>query len=390
MMGNSVNDILFALLRNSVCSVASNDSQSQPEIPPSTLPELYKLSKQHDMAHLMYSGLEKQEFLENSEIITKFRKQQMIAIYRYQQLEYELNRICQLLEEVQIPFIPLKGSVLRKYYPAPWMRTSCDIDILIHEEDLQTAIQSVTERLNYQLDQRYSHDYSLHSLNGVHFELHYSLMEDNRAGNSSPILLSVWEKSHLAENKRYHYVMSDEMFYFYHIAHMAKHFETGGCGVKPFLDLWILEHQIPHSDDPRNKLLEKGHLLTFANACRKLSNVWFSNDIHNQLTLALQEYILYGGTYGKTDNSIAVQQSQKGGKVKYIISRIFMPYDLLKNMYPTLQKQKWLLPFFHIRRWCRIIFKTGIKKAKYEMRASQNLSQDKKTQVANLLSQLEL
>ena len=48
----------------------------------------------------------------------------MIAIYRYEKINYELNRLRSALNEAQIPFIPLKGSVLRQYYPEPWMRTS--------------------------------------------------------------------------------------------------------------------------------------------------------------------------------------------------------------------------------------------------------------------------
>lgn len=48
----------------------------------------------------------------------------MIAIYRYEKINYELNRLRSALNEAQIPFIPLEGSVLRQYYPEPWMRTS--------------------------------------------------------------------------------------------------------------------------------------------------------------------------------------------------------------------------------------------------------------------------
>ena len=59
-------------------------------------------------------------------------------------------------------------------------------------------------------------------------------------------------------------------------------------------------------------------------------------------------------------------------------------------MYPTLQKHKWLLPFFHVRRWCRILFKTGAAKARREMKASQSLSNEQKEKVSDLLKQLEL
>ena len=382
-------DILLALLRDSVCEHSANNS-AEYQISPEILPKLYALSKSHDMAHIVAQKLSESGWLDNDEVSQKFGKQQMLAVYRYQQSNYELERICQTLEAAEIPFIPLKGSVIRQYYPEPWMRTSCDIDILVHEEDIQKAMNRLSEELHYKINQRYSHDYSLHSPSGVHFELHYTLMEDHRAGNSRPILLSVWEHSKPMEGQKYHYVMSDEMFFFYHIAHMAKHFETGGCGIKPFLDLWILENQVPHNEELRNALLKKSKLLTFANTCRRLSQIWFDNKEHDDLTLALQEYVLYGGVYGTVNNRVAVQQEQTGGKLHYVWSRIFMPYDLLKYMYPTLQKHKWLLPFFHVRRWCRILFKTGVAKARREMKASQSLSNEQKEKVSDLLKQLEL
>ena len=85
---------------------------------------LYKLSKAHDLAHLVGDTLIKNDLIGNDEIKEKYQKQVMIAIYRYEKINYELNRLRSALNEAQIPFIPLKGSVLRQYYPEPWMRTS--------------------------------------------------------------------------------------------------------------------------------------------------------------------------------------------------------------------------------------------------------------------------
>ena len=85
---------------------------------------LYKLSKAHDLAHLVGDALIKNDLIGNDEIKAKYQKQVMIAIYRYEKINYELNRLRSALNEAQIPFIPLKGSVLRQYYPEPWMRTS--------------------------------------------------------------------------------------------------------------------------------------------------------------------------------------------------------------------------------------------------------------------------
>ena len=98
--------------------------------------ELYRLSKKHDMAHIVGAALERRGLLGDDEVSAAFRKQQMLAVYRYETINYELEEIRELFEGEGIAFMPLKGSVIRKYYPQPWMRTSCDIDILVKEEEL--------------------------------------------------------------------------------------------------------------------------------------------------------------------------------------------------------------------------------------------------------------
>lgn len=54
--------------------------------------------------------------------------------------------ICSIFDKIKIAYIPLKGAVIRPYYPYDSMRTSCDIDILIHEEDLELAIKNLIEK----------------------------------------------------------------------------------------------------------------------------------------------------------------------------------------------------------------------------------------------------
>ena len=129
------------------------------------LKALYKLSKSHDLAPLVGNALIKNNLLDEenpngdenhdgdktqgaenhsgvirSEIKQKFEKQILTAIYRYENINSELETLKTAFEEEKIPFIPLKGSVIRQYYPEPWLRTSCDIDILVHEEDIERAI----------------------------------------------------------------------------------------------------------------------------------------------------------------------------------------------------------------------------------------------------------
>lgn len=387
-MNEQVTRAMFALIRHVVYG-AELTEEDKVGLTPEFLPRLYALSKSHDMAHIVAQGLSDLGLLGEDEISQKFQKQQMLAVYRYQKLNYELEQICQTLEEAKIPFIPLKGSVIRQYYPEPWMRTSCDIDVLVHEEELDRAV-ALFEEKGYKSDPKSSHDVSLYSAGGIHIELHYETVEEGRAADANTILSKIWKKVVPQSIGSVHMMLTDEMFYFYHIAHMAKHFEEGGCGIRPFLDLWILEHRVEHDDTSRNTLLEQGRLLTFANAGRQLSAVWFDEAKHDEMTEQMQSYILFGGVYGTLDNRVAVQQNKRGGKIRYALSRIFIPYDTIKFHYPILVKHRWLTPIMEVRRWFKLLFQGKVKSSLHELNVNRTMSQEQIAGTADLLQKLGL
>ena len=131
-------------------------------------------------------------------------------------------------------------------------------------------------------------------------------------------------------------------------------------------------------------------LFAFAKACRKLSEVWFSNVLPDDVSIQMQKYILHGGIYGNLDNRVAVQQKRRGGKVRYIMSRIFLSYDSLKVLYPILQKHCWLMPVMQVRRWFRLLFKGKMKSSLHELNVNKSMSPDKISETAELLTKLGL
>lgn len=378
---------MMDLIASEVCG--KNIDKSQYTLTDEELAKLYKLSKSHDLAHLVGDALIKNDLIGDGEIKAKFQKQIMLAVYRYEKINYELGRLRKVLNEAKIPFIPLKGSVIRQYYPKPWMRTSCDIDILVHESDLERAVALLVDKLAYKRESKGSHDISLFSDYGVHLELHYSLIEENRVGNIESVLQDVWKKADpVAE--AFEYVLSDEMFYYYHIAHMAKHFVYGGCGVRPFLDLWVLNHCAPFDHENRSAILAEGRLLTFAAEVQALSEVWFGNAEHTDITRQMQNYLLKGGVYGTTKNRVSVQQVKRGGKFRYAISRIWLPYDTLKFHYPSLVGKRVLLPFYEVRRWFKLLFCGGVKRSVNELRLNSSATNEEQTETKEMLSKLEI
>ena len=184
--------------------------------------------------------------------------------------------------------------------------------------------------------------------------------------------------------------MVDEMFYFYHIAHMAKHFEIGGCGVRPFLDSYLLLHHAQYRTESCCQLLQKGGLFTFAKAVEETAGVWFGKTEATSLSREMKDYILYAGMYADIENRAAVQQVKKGGRIKYLWPRIFLSYDQLKLQYPNLQKHKILLPFYQVKRWCRLLLGKDSKNVSRELKANVYLQSDKKERIAKLLKNLEL
>ena len=352
-MEQKIIEALFALLRSALLERPLSDTE-RANFSEEQLPQLIRLAKLHDLEHLLALGLKNNSF--TSEKTTEIEKSIFVAAFRCQRLQSEQEKLCAALETAAIPFIPLKGAVLRDYYPEAWMRTSCDIDILVREEDAEKAAAMLVESYGYIRDGKGSHDISLLAPNKTHLELHYTLIEEGVAQEAMQVLSNVWVTAVKHGESACWLEMPDEVFYFYHIVHMAKHFEIGGCGIRPILDIWILDRMDGVNQSKRDVLLEQGGLLKFAKTTRALSKVWFDNEPMTPLTLQMQDYILRGGVYGNTENRVAVQQQKTGGKLRYVLSKAFLTYDVIKFHYPVLQRHRWLLPFMQVRRWCKLIF----------------------------------
>lgn len=154
-MNNSLIQLLFALLRSVICGNQMSE-QEKSLYSNKILPELVAISQKHDLVHLLAVALDKNALVEN--INHDLSRHILTAVYRYEQKNYELGKICEALEKAEIPFIALKGSVLRKYYPEPWMRTSCDIDILVNKIEVEKAATYLVDNCGYSREGKGSHD----------------------------------------------------------------------------------------------------------------------------------------------------------------------------------------------------------------------------------------
>lgn len=384
-----VEKILFLILRSELSGEALGPDVRQ-ALSAQTLAELYTLSNAHDMAHIAGQAISKLGGFQTDESFQKMKLAARKAFVRYVKMENALQRICTVLEQAQIPFIPLKGAVIRPYYPEPWMRTSCDIDILVKEKDLSRAVKAIVKNLSYRDVKKSLHDISMHSPEGIHLELHHALIEDFVSRRQRELLSHIWEYATPVRPSSYNHQLAEPVFYFYHIAHMAKHFQNGGCGIKPLMDLWLLNHKLDQNTRERELLLEEGGLLTFSKAAEKLSRVWFGDGNYEPLDRVMERYILDGGVYGTRSNIIVVSQYRKGNRLLSVFERVFLPYDVIKYYYPVLKKHKYLTPVFQIARWCKLFFQGKFKTLLWELNKTTTVTTEELSSISDLMNYLGL
>ena len=336
---------LLALLRTVLCGEAPPKTPTFEE-----LRAVLALAKRHDLSHLVYVALKQHGALptpkneQQQAELDDAAKDVIIVQYRYLKQQAELEHIGTVFTREGIDYMPMKGSVLRVLYPEEWMRTGCDIDVLVRESDLDRAVEALVAE-GFETDGVRNHHDVLLRCDIVNLELHHNLLE--RMPQSDAVLETVWE--HTVSKEQYH-VETPEFFLYHHIAHMAHHFVCGGCGARTVMDLWLLRQNSPFSADTVQELLVRGGLSTFAEQMFQLADIWFGAGEHTEHTRRIEQFILCGGAYGSESQRYALSAARHG-KGNFARRVVFMPYEDLRHVYPRLDGKRMLTPFYQC---CRI------------------------------------
>jgi hypothetical protein len=355
------------------------------KVTPDMLISIYRLAKKHDLAHVVSNFVYRNKIDIDQELRKRLQQEEIMSVYRHQQLKYAYGEICNAFDEAKIPYIPLKGAIVRPYYPYESMRTSCDIDILIREEDIQTAI-NVLETKQYICGKRNYHDVSLYAPNKIHLELHFNIQEN--MDNLDAVLKDAWKYSVSAKGTQY--TFSKEFFAFYTFAHMAYHFVSGGCGIRSLLDIWVIEHKMGISHLCAKSLLEKAGIYQFASEMSKLADRCFTHNDTDTFSDCVLKYIFKGGVYGSAENRVSVNKSKTDSFMIYALKRMFPPYKCMVISYPVLKKARYLLPICWVLRWIKAVFSGKSKRIVSEISFANNISEEKIKEIADICSRLGL
>lgn len=386
-------DILFRLLRAELMQQpfsAEERESLKNELGEEQRKNLFVLSKTHDVSAMVACALLDNNVIGKGEAwYNEFRREVSRAIFRYENQCYEIARMKELFESHGIEHLFLKGVVLRGYYAKPYQRTCCDIDVLIKKSNLKKVEKLFIEKLGYQLSKKKDyHDVTLVAPSKVIIELHFSVCEDDHKADE--ILTKAWDFAQKVSSDKLEYAFSKEFMCFYHVAHAAYHFKNGGCGIKPFIDIYLLLTNAGVDQIKLKELLEQSGLSKFADAMSALSSAWIEQ-LPKDKTLSLTEkYVLMGGCYGLKANEICFRSIKNGGGLRYVFSRIFAPYENLKIKYPVIEKHKWLTPFCHVARWCSALFGKKRAKSVKELSVMRSITDKQREELAYLITELGL
>lgn len=381
-------DILLDMIKSQIDGTPCDVSRFL-ALSPEEQQALAAVAKSQSLAQFLGNALGKAPEAAGLPITGALVRESMVALSYTLKIEKERKAICRVFEQAHIPYIQLKGARIRPYYPEVWMRTSCDNDILVHEEELEKATQLLVDQLGYKAGFKDHHDISLYSKNDIHLELHFTINGNHDRINQ--VLNHVWDEeniSHVPDSCEV--LQSNEHFLFHIIAHTANHFLGGGCGMRPLVDLYLLRKKMPFDEEKLMDLCEQAGIDQFYRNLLLLIHIWFEHGTHTPVTEHMEEFILSGGVYGTKRNRVAVAQHTTGRKAGCIRYQVFLPFDQLCRMYPNLRNHAWLMPVYQVLRWSRLVFKGRYKKIQNDIKLINSFDADYSDGIEQMLRENNL
>jgi hypothetical protein len=290
-------------------------------------------------------------------------------------------KILNAFEVNGVDCVPLKGWVLQDLYPNPAMRYMCDIDILFRPEQ-SADVRRVLEALDYTAEELGGNPEVYTKKPIMNIEMHKAIVRDR-----TDHYATTWDRvvpQHLCKHT---FAMTDEDFYLYMIAHFYKHFIGGGTGVRYVCDteLFLRAHGETMDRDYVDAHLGASGYLEFERQVRALCGVWFRGEEADDALAAFAGKMLYSAVFGTSERAEenaarrAVQampgKTVAGKKLLYLLSLVFPPLSVMRDVYPVLGKLPFLLPLFWVIRGVQRLF-TGRDNARKILQKTDAVTQD--------------
>ena len=359
--------LYFDLLYLLSCA-ANSQKADKSKIDTMDLDALYALCKEHSISALVSSVL-LEHIREKREWYTKWSEEQMKALYRDMNFATERAKILAFLEKNGIWYMPMKGIVLKDYYPQPELREFADNDILI-DASRAGDVREFMLKNGYRAkegDSGHVDEYEKEPC--FNFEMHRALYHTN-----NPVFYDYYKdvKNRLLKDdgNRFGYHFSDEDFYVFMVSHAYRHYRDNGVGIRSLSDIYVYNKALGETLDYGyiEEQLANIDSLDFEKQMRDLARKAFgdSNPAFSEVEEKVLLYYFGSGTFG-TEEQAAINHMKHltgeadfsaSGRRKYWLKRLF-DLEQYKQDFPRAYKTKILIPFLIVYRALRGLTKVG-------------------------------
>ncbi len=314
---------------------------------------LLELIVKNSLQAIGYLALKGQNFEYNDRLERSYRT----VVAREISQQAEADRIRKDFSENGIDFMFLKGSHLKKLYPAPELRFMADTDVLVRSDDVERAKKIL---LSHGFEQKADNgkDIALTKKPFLTVELHNTLFVEEYY--MYDYFLSVWDKAQkIGEHE---YAMTDSDMYIYTAAHLAEHFTTGGACFRPTMDIYLMRKKMSDKlDFPYiEKEFEKLSIDDFVKKIERVADGMFGNyekDVSLEIT---ENFIVLGPPVKNT--GVASVDGKDRSKAGMLLLSLFPSLKHMQLLFPVLKKAPVLLPLFWAVRLFERLFSRNARK----------------------------
>lgn len=334
------------------CALNGKEVQHQEGIDYSTL---LSLARKHQVYNIIFP-LIKDDSDVPEEYKKKFRDYNLSEISRMLVINNERSEVYDSLEENGIKYMPLKGLIIKDYYPMESMRQMSDNDILF-DVKYRDVVADLMKSMGYKSIATGENTDDYHKPPYCTFEFHRTLFFAEN--DFCPKFDNLWENAIKDDEREYMYHMGLEDIYIYSVCHMYKHFTTAGCGIRFLADNYLfLKKEQEKLDWKRiDSFMSEYNISDYEQKCRRLAFDMFDENELDDDELELLETFMNFGIFGNGGIRIAnrIKKLSEGSSIEqakkeYLLYRLFPPKSKMIADNRILEKKPYLLPFYYILR----------------------------------------
>lgn len=251
--------------------------------------EVYRLAGRHGVSALALHALRHQKDKIDPAVLQKWQNDYDTCLIKGANQQYALCQIMEAFSAQGIAHMPLKGSCIRGLFPVRELREMSDLDILIHDADMDRACEILCE-MGFERGEDNGNHVILTKRPFLCVELHRELI--SRTCELQEVFRDPWQYCVKKENTM-QYGLNREDFYLHLITHAAKHFFSCGVGIRSVLDVYLYLREYGSGLDWAyiDSRIRMDQLRSFRTGIEALSESWFGEKpVGSSVTEELSHY----------------------------------------------------------------------------------------------------